>query len=231
MNVNSNGYTYTFATIMVVVVAVILSIAAMSWSGRQKANIRQEKKQNILASVGVDVDRSEAEVAFDQYIVQSLTVQNGQVVNEDPTAAFNIDMAAVVKEGVDERAVPLYVAEKDGETFYILPLRGNGLWGPIWGYVALESDGNTVVGANFDHKGETPGLGAEIIAPFFTEQFAGKKLVDAEGNYKSIAVMKKGTGSGDHVVDGISGGTITSDGVSAMLKNCLEPYANYFKNK
>lgn len=229
MNVNSNAYTYTFATIMVVVVAVLLSGASLGLKSKQAANISQEKKQSILASIGIEKDRSESDAAFDQYVKQSLTLQGGKVVSEDASAAFDIDMAAAIKEGNMDRQVPLYVAEKDGETFYIVPMRGKGLWGPVWGYLALESDGNTVVGATFDHKSETPGLGAEITTAMFTEQFPGKKISEA-GVFQSISVVKAGTSQGDYMVDGISGGTITSNGVNDMLADCLAPYAEYFKN-
>ena len=229
MNVNSNAYTYTFATVMVVVVAVLLSGASLGLKSKQSANVSQEKKQSILASIGIEKDRSESDEAFNQYVKQSLTLQGGKVISEDASAAFDIDMAAAVKKSNMDRQVPLYVAEKDGETFYIVPMRGKGLWGPVWGFVSLESDGNTVVGANFGHKSETPGLGAEITTPVFTDQFPGKKISEA-GLFQSISVVKQGTSSGDYMVDGISGGTITSNGVNDMLADCLAPYAEYFKN-
>ncbi|MGB1113011.1 MAG: NADH:ubiquinone reductase (Na(+)-transporting) subunit C [Schleiferiaceae bacterium] len=229
MNVNSNAYTYTFATVMVVLVAVLLSGASLGLKSKQASNISQEKKQSILASIGIEVDRSESDAAFGEYIKQSLTLQGGTVVSEDASAAFDIDMAAAIKAGNMERSVPLYVAEKEGDTYYIIPMRGKGLWGPVWGYLALESDGNTVVGATFDHKSETPGLGAEITTPMFTDQFPGKKISEA-GMFKSISVVKAGTSAGDYAVDGISGGTITSNGVNDMLTDCLAPYAEYFKN-
>lgn len=229
MNVNSNTYTYTFATVMVVLVAVLLSGASLGLKSKQASNISQEKKQSILASIGIEVDRSESDAAFGEYIKQSLTLQGGTVVSEDASAAFNIDMAAAIKAGNMDRSVPLYVAEKEGDTYYIIPMRGKGLWGPVWGYLALESDGNTVVGATFDHKSETPGLGAEITTPMFTDQFPGKKISEA-GMFKSISVVKAGTSAGEYAVDGISGGTITSNGVNDMLSDCLTPYAQYFKN-
>ena len=244
MNVNSNGYTYTFATIMVVVVAVLLSAAALGLSDVQKSNVEQEKMQSILASVGVDVDRSEAKASYDKVITQVLTIKGGKVVSKDREAGFNIDMAAAIKipnmpqplaseielDTVNVRKVPLYVANKGGETYYIVPMRGKGLWGPVWGFVSLEADGNTVVGANFGHKSETPGLGAEIVDSSFYKPFTGKKISDSEG-FRSISVVKKGSSEGnDYAVDGISGGTITSNGVNDMLADCLAPYAEYFKN-
>jgi len=229
MNVNSNTYTYTFATVMVVIVAVLLSGTSLGLKSRQSANITQEKKQSILASIGIEKNRAESDLIFTEYVKQSLTLSGGQVVSEDASAAFDIDMASAVKSDNMERSVPLYVTEKDGETFYVVPLRGKGLWGPVWGYIALESDGNTVVGATFGHKSETPGLGAEITTPIFTDQFPGKKISE-EGVFQSISVVKEGTSTGNYMVDGISGGTITSNGVNDMLTDCLAPYAAYFKN-
>jgi len=229
MNVNSNGYTYTFATVMVILVAVLLSAASLGLKSKQENNVKQEKMQSILSSVGVQVDRSGAEEVYNTVIEKVLTIKGGEVVSEDRETGFSIDMATAIKSSNMDREVPLYVANKDGQTYYIVPLRGKGLWGPVWGFVSLESDGNTVVGANFGHKSETPGLGAEITTPMFTDQFPGKKISEA-GMFQSISVVKKGTSNGDYAVDGISGGTITSNGVNDMLSDCLEPYAEYFKN-
>jgi len=228
MDVNSNKYTYFFATIMVVLVAVLLSGLFLALKPMQDANIEQEKRQSILKSIGVNVDRSDATEAFETYITQSLVIKNGEVVSEDANLAFNIDMAKAVKNSSTEREVPLYVAEKDGKTFYVLPLRGTGLWGPIWGYMALESDGSTIAGANFDHKAETPGLGAEIANADFQEQFTGKSIMD-EGAFTSISIIKPGKNvNPQHEVDGISGGTITSTGLDHMLSDCLQSYVDYF---
>ena len=128
--------------------------------------------------------------------------------------------------------MPLYISNIDGSEKYIIPLRGTGLWGPIWGYISLDNDMNTVYGAVFDHKAETPGLGAEINRDFFEKPFNGKRIFDLQGDFVSIAVVKGGAKENDyHAVDGISGGTITSDGVTAMLKERLDKYLPYFENK
>lgn len=225
MNVNSNSYTYLFSVVMVVLVAVMLSVAALSLKPAQDANIELEKKQEILKSLGVDVPREEAGEAFDEYIKEQIVLKGGQPVASPEVAAFAISMADAVAKPSDEREVPLFIAERDGQTFYIIPVRGKGLWGPIWGYVSIASDGYTVTGATFGHKGETPGLGAEIATPLFTDQFPGKKLAE-NGQFQGISV-RKGDASGDHQVDGISGGTITSVGVENMLNDCLKPYIAY----
>ena len=229
MNVNSNAYTYTFATVMVVVVGRLLAGASLGLKSKQENNVKQEKMQSILASVGVKVERSEAQANYDEVIKEVLTIRGGEVVSTDREIGFNVDMAGAIKAENMDREVPMYVANKGGENYYIIPLRGKGLWGPVWGFVSLESDGNTVVGANFGHKSETPGLGAEITTPMFTDQFPGKKISEA-GLFQSISVVKQGTSTGDYMVDGISGGTITSNGVNDMLADCLAPYAEYFKN-
>ncbi len=231
MDVNGNKYTYLFATIMVVVVAILLSGLFLVLKPFQDANVELEKRQSILKSVGVDVERSEAREAFEKYITKSVVIQDGKVVSEDPQKAFTIDMAKAVTSSPEEREVPLYISDIDGETLYIIPMRGKGLWGPIWGYVAMRGDGVTVAGATFDHKGETPGLGAEISNADFQEQFEGKEIMD-EGQFVSISVIKPGKSvNPEHEVDGISGGTITSVGLHDMLADCFKPYIGYFQNQ
>lgn len=212
---------------MVILVAALLSGASILLKDRQEANVTQEKQQDILKSIGINLTRPEAAAQFGTYIKEELVIQNGQVVESD-VKAFDIDMAAAVSKSADERQVPLYVAEVDGSTYYVIPLRGKGLWGPIWGYVSLEGDGNTVFGATYGHKGETPGLGAEIVTESFQGQFAGKQILDGS-EFVSVEVVK-GAPSGNHEVQGISGGTITSVGVQDMLKDCLASYVGYFKN-
>jgi Na+-transporting NADH:ubiquinone oxidoreductase subunit C len=225
MDVNKNSYTFTFAAIMVVVVAAILSFAATSLKPFQDKNIDLESKQNILKSIGVEIERDQADEYFSKYIKQQLVVQDGKVVENPEVPALDINMAKEIKKDGAARTLPLYIAEKDGNTCFILPLRGKGLWGPVWGYISLESDGSTVIGANFDHEGETPGLGAEISKPIFMDQFPGKQIMK-DGEFVSIEV-RKGDASGDYQVDGISGGTITSVGVDDMLEDCIANYVAY----
>lgn len=227
MDVNKNSYTFMFSAIMVVVVAALLSFAATSLKPYQDENVRQEKMQNILNSIDINVSREEASRIYDDYIKTEIVFVDNQI-NEE-AAAFSIDLAKEMRRPVAERNLPLYIAEKEGENYFIIPLQGNGLWGPIWGYLALEKDLNTVYGAVFDHQGETPGLGAEINTTDFSSQFSGKKIKDANGNFVSIDV-RKGDATGNSQVDGISGGTITSDGVELMLRNSIEPYLDFIEN-
>lgn len=226
MDVNKNSYTFAFAGIMVIVVAAVLSFAATSLKPMQDDNVRREKMQNILSSIGVDVSRDEAEEAYNNYIKEELVIHQNEV--KEGIDAFTIELSKEITKAPEDRNAPLYIAEKEGETFYIIPLRGKGLWGPIWGYMALKGDINTVAGATFDHKSETPGLGAEISTPFFYEQFVEKKILNAEGEFVSIKVMK-GNAAGDYQVDGISGGTITSVGVQDMIDDCVRSYIPFLK--
>ena len=226
MDVNKNSYTFGFAAIMVIIVAALLSSAAIGLKPFQDRNIELEKKQNILSSVGIVTDRDGAEELYLTYIKQELVLNNKGEEVEGST--FDIDLAKEVKKEADAQVLPLFISEVDGKTMYIIPLRGKGLWGPIWGFISLEDDLNTVFGAVFDHKGETPGLGAEINRPMFQDPFAGKSIFNGE-EFKSIKVIKGGAGEDNmHAVDGISGGTITSDGVTDMLLERLTMYLPYF---
>ena len=226
MDVNKNSYTFGFAAIMVIIVAALLSSAAIGLKPFQDRNIELEKKQNILSSVGIVTDRDGAEELYLTYIKQELVLNNKGEEVEGST--FDIDLAKEVKKEADAQVLPLFISEVDGKTMYIIPLRGKGLWGPIWGFISLEDDLNTVFGAVFDHKAETPGLGAEINRPMFQDPFAGKSIFNGE-EFKSIKVIKGGAGEDNmHGVDGISGGTITSDGVTDMLLERLTMYLPYF---
>jgi Na+-transporting NADH:ubiquinone oxidoreductase subunit C len=156
-------------------------------------------------------------------------------VSDDEVNAFKIQLGTEVKKPVEQQRFPLYVAEVKSETFYIVPLRGSGLWDAIWGYIALESDMRTIKGAVFDHKGETAGLGAEITQQWFQDRFVGEKIFDTGGNLVGINVSKtnndpKDLDKDDHEVDAISGATITGDGVTDMIRERLQHYLPYFKS-
>ena len=234
INKNSNTFTLIFSAIMVVVVAVLLALAAIGLGPYQAQNVKTEKMQNILASIGIKSNAKEAEKLFNQYIKQQVVLnKKGEPIANDINA-FDIDLKKELDKAktgeADKQLFPLFVFNKDGNLYYIIPVRGKGLWGPIWGYVALEGDMNTVHGASFGHKGETPGLGAEIDTEEFQKQFVGKKIFDESGNFVSIKVVKGGAAPEDtHGVDAVSGGTITSNGVTEMLKRTLGSYISYFK--
>ena len=226
MDVNKNSYTFMFAAVMVVVVAALLSFAATKLKPMQDRNVEMEKMQSILRSIEIEGTREESAEAFPDYITSELVIQNDELV--EGVDAFNIDLAKEIRKPISERQAPLYVAEKNGETYYIVPLRGTGLWGPIWGYMSLQGNLSTIYGAVFDHQAETPGLGAEINTDAFQNQFKGKEIMDDDGTLVGIDV-RKGDADGESEVDGISGGTITSDGVEAMIADNLQAYIPFLK--
>ncbi|MDY0097591.1 MAG: NADH:ubiquinone reductase (Na(+)-transporting) subunit C [Bacteroidales bacterium] len=228
----SNRYIFIFSTIMVVVVATILSLTATLLQPVQERNLEIEKKRNMLESINVPATRKDAEALYSKYI------KEGFVINAKGETLSGIDAFTVVlrneqKKTLDDQALPVFRAEPDdGEKVIIIPVEGKGLWGPIFGYVSLRSDMNTVYGVNFDHKGETPGLGAEINTSAFESQFHGKKLFEND-SFISVRVVKGGASEDDiHGVDAISGGTITSNGLQDMISDCLEKYSVFLlKNR
>ena len=162
MNRDSNIYTFGFAAVMVVIVASVLAFTSSSLKDLQNENIRNEKMKNILSTVGVDVSREDAQKYYDRIITQQLAVKSDGSVNSALNPFEDIDLVKEIKKEKNLQNFPLYVAEIDDEKFYIVELRGFGLWDAIWGYISFQSDFNTVKGVSFDHKGETAGLGAEI---------------------------------------------------------------------
>ena len=224
----SNRYIFLYASAMVIIVAVLLSVAATLLSPLQERNIRIEKMQNILASIDIESTKSDAEDVFNKYIVESRVINHkAEKIDGD---AFEIDLLEENRKPVEERQLPLFIAAIDEDTLYVFPLHGSGLWGPIWGYVSLKSDLNTVKGANFDHTSETPGLGAEIADSQFEDQFKGKKIFDDKGDFRSIKAIRGGAQPDNpHGVDAISGGTITSNGLNDMIENGLKVYKPFFK--
>jgi Na+-transporting NADH:ubiquinone oxidoreductase subunit C len=233
MNRDSNAYTFIFATLMVLVVASALAFTASSLKDLQASNVRKEKMQNILATIGVETDREQAETLYNQYITGELSLTSDGGYDEK-VSAFEINLNNELKKPVNEQRFPLYEASVDGEKYYIVPLRGAGLWNAIWGYIALEEDKNTIKGAVFDHIGETAGLGAEITQEWFQNRFLGEKVFDKNGNLVGINVSKtnndpKDLDKDDHEVDAISGATITGDGVTNMILERLNHYLPYLK--
>ncbi len=230
MNRQSNLYTVIYIIVMVVVVGAALAFTSMSLKDRQNENMAADKMRQILASVHVVPEASEVIPSYEKYITDSYVVDAaGKHVEGD---AFAVDVAAQSKLPAAERLLPVYVATMaDGAVKYILPVYGAGLWGPIWGYIALDTDGSTVFGAYFAHQGETPGLGAEIAKPEFSDRFIGKHMF-RDGQFMPVAVVKAGQKPAGHedYVDGVSGGTITSKGVGAMIDGCLRPYAAFLQS-
>lgn len=246
MNTNSNTYIFIYASVMVIIIAAVLSTAATLLKDKQLQNVKNEKMKAILASVNIESTPEVAQELYDKYITEEWLINpKGEITDLYKDGAFESgsDRAFYVNlktqlynktKGKDFQS-PLFVCKVEGETYYIIPLLGKGLWGPVWGNVALHSDFKTIKGVVFDHKGETPGLGAEIIYPIFTDPFVGKTIFDDDGNFTSIKVVKGGAqklpkAQQIHGVDAISGGTITSNSVNDMLFDCLENYVPYIKS-
>tara|TARA_B100000401_G_scaffold424022_1_gene352411 strand:- start:40 stop:744 length:705 start_codon:yes stop_codon:yes gene_type:complete len=227
---NSNSYTFGFAILMVIVVGSLLAVASQGLKTRQEKNATDKKMMSILSAINIDATRENAQEMYNKYVIDSKII-SGKDLNAE---AFNVDIKKEFRDkniSVSDRNYPLYICEKDGDKYYIIPVVGTGLWGPIWGFVALESDFKTIYGANFDHKSETPGLGAEIKYASYSDQYTGETISDTTGSFQPIIVVKDGSGSGiNSKVDGITGGTITSKGVEEMTTRTLEVYVNYFKS-
>ena len=227
---NSNSYTFGFAILMVIVVGSLLAVASQGLKTRQEKNATDKKMMSILSAINIDATRENAQEMYNKYVIDSKII-SGKDLNAE---AFNVDIKKEFRDkniSVSDRNYPLYICKKDSDKYYIIPVVGTGLWGPIWGFFALESDFKTIYGANFDHKSETPGLGAEIKYASYSDQYTGETISDTTGSFQPIIVVKDGSGSGiNSKVDGITGGTITSKGVEEMTTRTLEVYVNYFKS-
>jgi Na+-transporting NADH:ubiquinone oxidoreductase subunit C len=231
---------------MVIVAAALLSSAAMFLKPMQETNMAIEKMGAILESTKITgVETEETIQVFNEYVSESIVVnENGDVVesqtegNMEDGMAFKLNMKEQLynKSNGNPYQLPIYVINKDGKKLYVFPLFGSGLWGNLYGNMALGEDFSTIYGVTFAHDKETPGLGAEITENFFTSQFESKELFDEAGNFTSIKVVKGGASTLPpsqqiHGVDGISGGTITSVGVDDMIRDVLEAYLPYIEKQ
>lgn len=230
-NKQNSIYTLLYISLLVAVVGAVLAITSMTLKEKQEINADADKMKQILASVHVATTEKDVVRIFNELIVETPVVNYlGKEIGDD---GFSIDVQSQSKlKDIKSRKLPVFICDLgDKGIKYILPVAGNGLWGPIWGYVALDADGSTVYGAYFAHQSETPGLGAEIEKPAFSSQFDGKSMFK-NGKFLPVAVVKKGQKplNGEDFVDAVSGGTITSKGVSAMLDDCLHPYRTYLEN-
>ena len=232
MSRDSNLYTFLFVGIMIVGIASILAYTSQTLKPMQDENVKNEKMQNILSTVGINVNREEAEESYKKYIVEELALKIDGSINENINPFSDLNLAKELKKDYEDQHFPLYVAEINSEKYYIIELRGTGLWDAIWGYISLKSDFNTVNGVSFDHKGETAGLGAEITKDWFKESFKDEKIFDSDGELVGITVLKgnndpNNIDKDDHEVDAISGSTITGDGVTDMIYERVNNYLPY----
>jgi Na+-transporting NADH:ubiquinone oxidoreductase subunit C len=233
INKDNTGYIFLFTILLIGTVAVILSLLATSLAPTIAKNDETKKQMDLLASIGVESTRKNAQELFTKYIGSNdsyVINYKGEVV--EGVEAFDIDIRKQHRDrsiGEDAKQYPLFVAEKEGATLYIVPMVGKGLWGPVWGYISLKDDRRTIYGVSFDHQSETPGLGAEIKQDFFTNRYLSETVADESMNPTPIAVVKDGTGDQPLKVDGITGGTITSKGVEEMVNRTMSIYLNYLK--
>ena len=242
INTEKNSYTVLFAVIMVMVVGTILAFLASGLRPQIDENERFEKQQNILYAMGVNnnegagdvnfIPTTEVEEEFSKYIKEQLVIVNGEVKPQEE--AYLIDLKkqlSALKNGEDAK-LPLFIGEKDAKKFYIIPMYGKGLWDAIWGFISLDEE-MVVQGVYFDHKGETPGLGANIKMRFFMDDFVGESLMDGN-SYAGVNVVKGNNDplnndKADNEVDALAGATITGNGVSAMIKETLKAYKPYLE--
>jgi len=194
-DINSNGYIFLYATVLIVVVAVLLTVTALWLQPYQDRNAKNEKRIQILTAAGIpDVNAKNAALLFERHC----------------TAEFLLDESG---NPTEDNGLPVFVIDRQTS---VIPMQGNGLWGPIWGYLAIAADGKTIVGVTFDHKSETPGLGGEITTEKFQGQFAGKQIME---NDNMVPIE----------FDAITGATKTSNGVKEMIDNTLKKYSAYLK--
>lgn len=230
---NSNAFTFGFAIAMVIVVGTTLAFLSIILKPYQVKNEKDKKMIDILGAINVDADRTNAEEMYKIYIVDSQVLNSKGEPIESDRDAFDIDVKKQYKNknvAVEDRIYPLFIGDRDGEKYYIMPVAGTGLWGPIWGFISVGTDLTTIYGARFGHKGETPGLGAEISSyDKFQQQWEGKNIRNADGTFHSILVSKTPADADDlFAVDGITGGTITSKALEEMVNRSVAIYSNYF---
>ena len=242
INTEKNSYTVIFATVMVIVVGTVLAFLASSLSDKIKENERLEKQQNILYAMGINQNEGEGSVSFipteevavefSKYIKEQLIIEGDKITKDDQAYLIDLKKQATAAKNGETRKLPLFVGDKDGSKFYIIPMRGKGLWDAIWGFVALD-DKMVVQGVYFDHAAETPGLGANIKQRYFMDDFSGESIL-AGSKYAGIGVAKGNNDplnqiKDDNEVDALAGATITGNGVSAMISESVNMYKDYLE--
>jgi len=242
INTEKNSYTVIFAIVMVIVVGSILAFLASGLRPQIDENERFEKQQNILYAMGVNqnegagdvsfIPTNEVEQEFSKYIKEQLVIVDGKTQPQEEAYLIDLKKQLSALKSGEPAKLPLFIGEREGKTYYIVPMYGKGLWDAIWGFISL--DENMVVqGVYFDHKGETPGLGANIKLRFFMDDFVGESILDGN-RYAGVAVVKGNNDplnkdKDDNEVDALAGATITGNGVSAMIKETLKVYKPYLE--
>lgn len=228
LNTNSNVYTIVYASVMVIIVAFCLAFISDVLRPTQEANVANDKRGQILAALNIrDVDDVQAK--FSEVVTKDIVVNaNGEVIADKD--GFNVDSKEITAKDDADKKLPVYICSVDKDTIYVVPLYGRGLWGGLWGYLALKPDFKTVYGAYMSHEGETAGLGARIVETQFQEKFQNK-IAYTDSTYSEVVLgVKKKVENPASEVDAITGATLTSNGVDEMFKTSLAPYKQYFLN-
>ena len=225
LDTSSNTYTIVYASVMVIIVAFLLAFISSVLKPTQDANVENDTKGQILTSLNIDIKASGFNVADEFKNVQDMLWNGTELVSYE--GKFLSSYGSAIKAG----ELHVFVAQAEGETKYVLPVTGRGLWGGLWGYIALNADKKTVYGTYFYHESETAGLGARIGERWFQEQFNGKPVFAGE-NTEAVAlkVVKAGASKAENEIDGVTGATLTSDGVSAMVQDGLSVYLSFINN-
>ena len=233
MNTNKNSYTIIYASVMAIIVAFLLAFVSSALKPTQDQNVALDKKKQILAALNIrNIAKSEIEAKYAEVITADKVITSeGQIVKEGENK--DQDGFKVENKSISAENLPIYYCQVGDEVKYVVPMTGRGLWGGLWGYVAINDDMKTVYGAYISHESETAGLGALIAEEKFQDQFQGKSLF-AEGDETTIAltVVKKGkieAGKEAYQVDGVTGATLTSVGVANMVNEGLQQYVGYFQ--
>ncbi len=232
MDRNSNIYTVVYAAIMTVVVAVLLAFVFNGLKPTMDTNEKLATQKDILRSVGI-VDAEDPAAIYNEKIESIVIGPDGNLIDSLTNKAEKISIGKEFKKRPEERLRPLYIYNAgEGKKEYIIPIYGNGLWDKIWGWVALQEDFNTIAGISMDHKAETPGLGAEIKdnPERYNEPYIGKTIMNDDGKFVSVDMVKGAVKEPQHQIDAISGATITSNGVNEMIESYLQLYMPYFES-
>jgi Na+-transporting NADH:ubiquinone oxidoreductase subunit C len=225
LDTGSNVYTIVYASVMVIIVAFLLAFVSSVLKPAQEANVENDTKGQILTSLNIDIKADGFNVAKEFENVKDMLWNGTELVPYD--GKFLSAYGSAIKAG----ELHVFVAEVGGETKYVLPVTGRGLWGGLWGYIALNADKKTVFGTYFYHTSETAGLGARIGERWFQEQFNGKPLFAGDDTQNiALSVVKAGASKAETEIDGVTGATLTSDGVSAMVKDGLTVYISFINN-
>jgi Na+-transporting NADH:ubiquinone oxidoreductase subunit C len=239
----SNTYIIVYSAVLTIILGLLLSGSAQVLGPWQQKAIELDKKKQILGAV-ISAEQiaamtpEDVDAFYSSRISSTVVDITGKEITSKGVSAEKVEIAKDYKKPAEERAYPVFIYHAEGNPeaveSYIFPMYGAGLWDAIWGYLALDTDMNTIGGITLAHAAETPGLGARITEAKVQKRYVGKKIFDESGALITV-MMQKGEGkdyaSDAHKVDGMSGATITGDGVNKMLKAYMGCYEAYIKTK